>query len=168
MLTCIDIGCVEHGEEESIQHLIDAHHPDLLLGFDPLAHDGLEQINGTWVVTRQMAAWTEITTLTFLERGMCSGVVDREDHDGVSVQAFDVASLIWSLPGDLILKLDCEGSEYPILHHLIDTKADSRLKLALVEWHEGQDRHDHAGDQGFILEHFGAPIKKWDSMAGVA
>ena len=58
-------------------------------------------------------------------------------------------------PPEIILKLDCEGSEYDLLRHLIKTGADTMLKLAWIEW--------HAPDRGreLIEGEIACEIREW-------
>jgi len=173
MLTVIDIGCQPHEQngqiEESINQLLDMFNPDRLIGFDPLVEEREYRIDGCDVELHQMAAWTEWKVLTVLERGMCTGVVSdrRTQQDDILVQGFDLAQLILDDTSDeIILKLDCEGAEYPILEHLIKTGADQHVMLTLVEWHDGRDRHDHQGDRDWIMNHFRSRLVKWNSTGG--
>ena len=57
--------------------------------------------------------------------------------------------------GPIVLKLDCEGAEYDLLRHLMDTRADSRLELAIVEWHD-PDR-----GREFIESNIACRIEQW-------
>ncbi len=65
------------------------------------------------------------------------GNVDVERY--VDVEAIDLASFVLALDRPVkVLKIDVEGAECPIVHHLLDTRAIDRVDTALVELH---DRH---------------------------
>lgn len=136
----VDVGCAVQGVEESIPQLIDRFNPAVLFGFDPHPKlvEGMEQIGGTTVITRQAAMWTSAgrVRLAIPEDARCTGVTDSPD--GVAVDAVDFVDFLMALPsGEVVVKLDCEGAEYPLLSYLVAQGADSRLRLVLVEWHYG-------------------------------
>ena len=138
----IDVGCASYGQgHESVRTLIDKFHPHVLYGFDPLEQTRTFSLNGTLIKIERKAAWTFDGEVDFVASGLVAHVAEslgpmtpvrRE-----KVPCFDLAAFIRSLPQDeIVLKLDCEGAEYPLLEHLIKTKTDELLKLAWVEWHD--------------------------------
>lgn len=96
------------------------------------------------------AAWTYDGEIGFREDNLNSWVTYA--NDAPKVPCFDLATFISDLyvtkhdrlangfldpnEPEIILKLDCEGSEYDLLRHLINTGVDKLLKLAWVEWHD--------------------------------
>ena len=36
----------------------------------------------------------------------------------------------------MLLKLDCEGSEYPIVSHLLEHERLNKVDVVIAEWHE--------------------------------
>jgi FkbM family methyltransferase len=155
----LDLGCYPHGHEISIERLIERYMPDVLYGFDPypalregVTYQTIERHGaGHHTVTvnlRCKAAWTfdgEIEmALVAGARAWDSTVMRdknsrREWDEGeiVSVPCFDLAAFVSDLPrGDLIVKMDIEGAEFPLLDHLVVSGADALVDLCLVEWHD--------------------------------
>lgn len=142
MFSVIDIGCLEHGEEESVHALVERFRPDILFGFDthPDLREGMELVDGVPVVRRRAAAWTHTGTVPVQIMGACTGVAIhgmRPYQNPSLAPCFDLCSLISSLPGRIVLKLDAEGSEYPLLNAISERGLDEQLELVLVEWHDG-------------------------------
>lgn len=76
---------------------------------------------------------------TFIPEGMQldSGTIQRND-----VECIDLNEFILSLSSRIrLLKLDIEGSEIPVLNHLIDRGTMELIDLAVVETHEKQMPH---------------------------
>jgi hypothetical protein len=134
----IDVGCARYGGDYSIERLIEKFEPDTLYGFDPSWEKGMyEPAEGsrTNVVCVSKAAWTFTGTVRFLEDGL-NGQIGTADH-WPWTPCFDLARFIRRLDSghEIILKMDCEGSEYELLEHLMHTGVDERLSLAWIEWH---------------------------------
>ena len=131
----IDLGCYEHEVSKSVEPLIEQFHPEVLYGFDPLLpRSRTITIDETRCILSRKAAWTHAGRLGIRLSG--TGTQVYEDPAG-DVICFDLAKFIARLPAKepVVLKLDVEGAEYPLLEHLRDKGLDLRLTLALVEWH---------------------------------
>ena len=139
-LIVIDVGCAVHHGHDSIRRLIGRFHPKLLLGFDPWPklRPGTVNINGTTVVRSRAAAWVHGhgSFLVLDGWGSYTDDVAPADEKIVQIKTFDLASLIEALPRPLVLKLNAEGAEYPVLHHLVDLGLDAKLDLCIVQWHD--------------------------------
>lgn len=140
MRVVIDGGCANHGGEGSIAPLLAEYAPDVLYGFDPeWAGDALSWRQGACdVEVRKAALWTTGGTVDFVFAGLGGRVRAALDPTKAKlVVAYDLAYFIHALPADadIVLKLDCEGAEYELVPHLVETGADERLSLALIEWH---------------------------------
>lgn len=140
MKIVIDVGCARYGQESSVDRLLERYEPDLLYGFDPNT-ERLEMVRAEFgdndsLILSNAAAWVYDGHVRFVEEGLRSRVSMLE---GDPVPCIDLARFIQELPHvlstEIILKLDCEGAEIPLLHHLHDTEADALLSLCLVEWH---------------------------------
>jgi FkbM family methyltransferase len=156
----VDVGCAPQGSEESIPQLIDRFNPSVLFGFDPHPKtiEGTEQIGGTTVITRQAAMWTSRgrVRLAIPEDARCTGITDSPD--GVEVDAVDFVDFLEALPpGEVVVKLDCEGAEYPLLTYLAERGADSRLQLLVVEWHHGGFARGWETDKPALS----CPVEEW-------
>lgn len=140
----IDIGCARHGNDYSIERLIEEFHPEILYGFDP--HPATTAvppgqcdsyaIDDTVVFVERLAAWIYDGEIGFRQDGLNSWITELKGAE--QVRCFDLAKFIENRAPDkeIVLKIDAEGSEYDLLRHLILRGADKRLKLAWIEWHE--------------------------------
>lgn len=174
MKIVIDVGCARYGGDYSVERLIEMYEPDLLYGFDPQAAGDMLHLNlgkldpmtfellppeGPSVHIRTEAAWTFDGEVRFLPDGL-NGQVGNADHWPL-VPCIDLASFVEGLPpGEIILKLDAEGSEYELLPHLIERDVDERLALVLVEWHP-RPEYDHVTRRTEIERALTCPVEEW-------
>lgn len=134
MSLVIDVGCENSPEANSVRALIEHFHPQELYGLDPRLMDSVDMVmDGTSVSLRPWAAWSRSGHVRFINDGTRSRV--SNGVTGRSVLAEDLAEVIESAPGPVILKLDCEGGEYELIPHLIETGAYLRVEKWLIEWH---------------------------------
>lgn len=84
---------------------------------------------------------------------------DKGKH--ITVPCFDFSKWIEQFRGDfVILKMDCEGAELPILTKMITDGTDDIPTFTFVEWHDGKmptyesNKHD-------ILKQYRGDIKEW-------
>lgn len=153
MSVVVDLGCYPHQDIDSIGILADRYQPRLLLGFDPLAQPELFRRGDTVVMTVPLAAWTRSGTVGFQEAGIDSSV---SNMGGQTVGCFDLADLLAAFDGEqLVVKMDVEGAEYPLLEHLHAENADARLDLLIVEWHGDDDERDR------LLPKMRCRIEEW-------
>lgn len=136
MRVVVDLGCKNWGgEDESLNKLIDRFHPDLYFGFDPHPEitEGVTRIGDTTVIICNKAAWISCGTQTFRESGISSRVINGGSWQ---VETFDVSSFLRSLPEcELIVKMDMERAEYPVLGQLLSDGTHERIDKLLIEWH---------------------------------
>lgn len=140
----IDIGCSPAGGD-SIGYLVREFSPEVLYGFDP--SPAVKQIEGTFdigdtkVIVERKAAWVSDGWLNWVPTGY--GTVTEEEPEHMTAQkvrCFDLSKFILSLKQKNIhLKMDCESAEYPILEHLIKTRAAKKVSLIWIEWHYLQE-----------------------------
>jgi FkbM family methyltransferase len=144
MTTVVDIGASTRAGEQSLVPLIKRFEPDWLYAFDPLWPDevfkGREEIVtniGRLALTQsRKAAWIHDGHIGFLRAGD-DGIRSHVDpNHAASVPCFDLANFLLSLPEKVILKMDCEGAEYTLIPHLIETGAIEKVELLLIEWHK--------------------------------
>ena len=154
MTVVIDVGCARYGGAQSLEHLVAEFDPVMVYGFDPsneiVASAGADwsRVNpnelryltpsGCGVVLEQKAAWIHDGTIGYRADGLGSWVTDLQGAP--QVECVDMAIFIQDIHDnvpqeEIVLKLDCEGSEYEILRHLINKGVDKLLTLAWVEWH---------------------------------
>ena len=128
----IDVGCADHGGDQSIVPLIERFHPGVLFGIDPQVATETYGYDGTTVILTRAIAWSADTTVSLTGGGL--GMRATEDPDG-DRRAFDIGPLILNFAGRIVLKLDAESAEWAIVPHLVANDIDRRLDLILVEWH---------------------------------
>lgn len=142
-LTLVDVGFVQHGTEASLRPLIRRFKPDYVYGFDPLhTHPAtIGSFEGTPVLLTAQAAWTRDGVLALSNP---SGVIATAVHTSenflhataITVPCLDFAWWLSRQRGRLVVKLDVEGAEFPLLQALLNAGLDTRIDLLLVEWHE--------------------------------
>jgi hypothetical protein len=144
----IDLGCAPH-HVPSVEHLVERFHPEVLYGFDPLlSRASTRHVDGTHCVLSRSAAWTHDGHVAVHDAGWGTRVAD--DPEGTA-PCIDIAAFIAGLlPAEIVLKLDVEGSEYPILERLKAEGLDRSLQLVLIEWH---------GEERIRLR---CPVEEWD------
>ena len=136
----IDVGCADQGHDNSIRKLVDRFHPGMLYGFDPAEAMGQAYMVEETSVFVNPTAWGSAAWITdgyvgYIAEGDRSRVVDETESSAVA-PCFDLARFIEALAEpEIILKLDCEGAEVPLLDHLRLSGADKQLSLILVEYH---------------------------------
>jgi hypothetical protein len=141
----IDVGCCRYGGDYSVERLVAEFNPDTLYGYDPNGEASDYTEADTHVQIAKAAVWTHTGYCEYVTPGL-GGFIRGDTGD---TAMFDIKMLVTEAyerhGGPLVLKLDCEGSEYGILERLIETGADRLVEFAWVEWH-GPDR---------------APYRKW-------
>ena len=136
----VDVGSATHGGDVSIEPLIEQFEPDEFYGFDPQQQPVEYQLNGTKVKLQNVAAWTHTGRVHFAGNNLGARVTEDE---GPEVECIDLAVFLEHQleRGGVILKLDAEGSEYPLLDKLIALGLDEQLDEILVEWHCPECHH---------------------------
>lgn len=145
MTVVIDIGCARHGNDYSIERLIEEFRPEYLYGFDP--HESITDksyvVDQTMITLRRQAAWLYDGEIGFLSEGLNSCLSSRDDIPKVT--CFDLGRWIYEeMPAlntrtgrihEVVLKMDAEGAEYELLEHLIEKGYDKLIHVAWIEWH---------------------------------
>jgi hypothetical protein len=161
----VDVGCQPHGEEASVPKLIDRFGPEILFGFDPWPwmEEGIERIGDTIVVRRRAAAWSHAGVVGIKVDGICTGIQTEErlPFDAAFIaEAFDFSGWLRACPPDeVVLKIDAEGAEYPLLAEIHASGLDERLKLVLVEWHSEEMAHGLYAPRPELR----CPVEEWVS-----
>lgn len=145
----VDLGCMPHGHEVSIDPLVERFHPEVLYGFDPYlnGHAKTYEIGDTRVELDSRAAWIfngEIEWVRTTGPIAWDSTVMREKNSRAewmrgeihTVACFDVSEFVLGLPEPPVVKFDIEGAEFPILEHMHETGADQACESILVEWHD--------------------------------
>lgn len=167
----VDVGCYPHGPEESVYRLCDRFRPDLLFGFDPHPEqrEGVEwyehaDLDGwrTTIVLRRRAAWT-MACLAGLKVDGDRTALDWDPSKQWETPTINLPAFLDALPDPIVLKLDCEGAEYPILHAVAERNLDLRLGLVLVEWHDSPEPGDYYGHglASMGKPNLRCPVEEW-------
>jgi FkbM family methyltransferase len=176
MSTVVDVGCASQGAERSIEKLVKRFQPDLFYGFDPALVLPTFTGHGVpphWPIGCRLhleakAAWTRDGRIEFAAAGLDGTVMRAKNGYGEwggevhEVECFDLARFVRDLPdGEVILKLDAEGAEFPLLEHLHAQGADGRLTLVLVEWHDRWMGGDYRARRAAIVAALTCPLEEW-------
>lgn len=159
----IDVGCCPQGPEESVHHLIDRFHPDVLFGFDPFPElvSHVECIDGTVCLFSPRAAWTHDGHVAYSADGILSTAMpELMTKESKLVPCFDLATWLLALPIDpIVVKFDAEGAEFDILDRFHMLGVDALLALVLVEWHDEIDPSGERKDE--LTAKLRCPLELW-------
>ena len=142
MTVVIDVGAARYSGDYSMERLIEQFTPTHLYAIDPNPALIFPEITPEAVTLIHAAAWIVEGEIGFKMDGLNSWVTLSM---GESVPCIDLANFIDDLwlkhQERMVLKLDCEGSEYDLLPHLMYRHCDELLDLILVEWHPNKMGH---------------------------
>ena len=154
----IDVGCAHYNTFKSIEHICDEldFEPRFAVGLDPRCTPDAYFYGHTFVTMLDGAAWTRRGTVDFIENGLGSVTFESGSSDGSrSVWCVDIADLVRGF-APVVLKIDAEGAEVPLLEHLITEGIDSLIHLAWIEWHASTK----ANRKG-ITERLSCEVAEW-------
>lgn len=115
----------------------------------------------TVIVRSRLAAWTNNGFVSYREAGICSGVVPEGDS-AAAVPCFDLVAWLKTLPmpdEEVVLKVDAEGSEFPLMWAIYDNALDLLLKEVLIEYHPASTANGWWRDDRPSLR---CPVQDWD------
>ncbi len=132
---------------------------DLIIGFEPMPREYLELVERFGKTPR-----VRLYNFGLSDRTGSAPVYGTNDNLGASLFAakndvepdvitecdfVEASEFVRQLESDdVILKLNCEGAEVPILHNLIDTGAIHRLRNVMIDWDvrkiPGMEREEQA------------------------
>jgi hypothetical protein len=66
-------------------------------------------------------------------------------------------------PENLIVKMDVEGAEFPLIEHLMETQTDRCIGLLLVEWHTEKMTNpaELKRRKDLLISTLRCPIEEW-------
>lgn len=177
----VDVGCHPHGSEESVYKLVNEYHPEVLFGFDPFPGlvPGMERYPEEAVMARsarlrrelrfpttifraRLAAWLHNGFVPYEAAEMITAGIAPATSTAPVVPCFDLVAWLKTLPMpdvSVILKLDCEGAEYPLLRAIVDADLDLLLTRVVVEWHTEDMAHGHFDKHPARVR---CPVEDWD------
>lgn len=133
--------------------------------FDPTSYKEWQRHQNDHTHFHKKAAWIEDGDIDFSEYGIGSTVMkEKRDWDkGIvrRVQCFDFSKWIEQFRGDhVILKIDIEGAELPVLTKMIEDGTDDIADLTMVEWHDGK-MPTYDSNKGWIWENYRGKLREW-------
>ena len=165
MSIVVDLGCQRHGKDYSIEPLVKRFAPEVLLGFDPAATPLCYQLESTEIVIAASAAWVHNGTVQFSGAGDEATVVRSSSAWNGSERAvpcFDFSAWLGRLHTlKIVVKMDIEGAEVPVLEKLILDGADHRISLLLIEWHDSCFDMEFAERRAAVEENLSCPVEVW-------
>lgn len=134
----VDIGCAARAGDESVHKLIERFQPEHLWGYDPGCRRGTYEWRGCRVTLMDKAVWTRDGRVGFEDTG--NDGIGSYASDGLppGIECVDVARVIQEadkISDWLVLKIDCEGGEYEIVPHLVESGVWPKVGEWLIEWH---------------------------------
>ncbi len=161
----VDLGCERHGTDNSIGPLVERFKPEVLLGFDPAATPLCYQIEDTEVVISTHAAWVNDGTTQFSGAGDEATIVQSSSAwNGTErpVRCFDFSAWLRRLTSPkVIVKMDIEGAELPILEKVVADGTDDRISLLIIEWHDGMFDPSYGGRRTEVEAALRCPAEIW-------
>ena len=166
-----DIGCNTYGEEESTHKLVERFDPEIYIGFDPLyAGPIYQKVRDTHCFFYKVVAWNKDGMTMFNFSSSTSNPVGAPIVTGQrSVKTYanciDFSAVLLEAVGkfkEIIVKMDCEGSEIQLLDRLIEVQADIQISLLLIEWHD-LILNAYTADERLRLTHkLLCPVELWE------
>jgi hypothetical protein len=171
----VDLGCCPHNGDVSVGRLVDRHHPQTLYGFDPLLEsDFTYRSADTDVILEKKAAWTgdgkgllgvggedawSLLNATLIR----DKTAENEWRKEVEVEFFDFGAWILDakLENRLIVKMNVEGAEFPLLQDLYDRKIDGYIDLLYVSWHDDRMGGGYPTWREWLDKRLRCPIEPW-------
>lgn len=138
-------------------------------GFDPNPEfkKAWKQHERPDTIFKRSAAWTEDGELEFTQapRPDRSTVMKEKVNWGegnvLTVPCFDFSTWLKQFRGKhVLLKMDCEGAELPILTKMIEDGTDDIANLTMVEWHDGK-MPQYKSNKGWIWENYRGRLVEW-------
>lgn len=115
----------------------------------------------------QKAAWIEDGEIEFTDspEPIKSTIMKEKFNWGegevYKVPCFDFSKWLEQFRNDhVILKVDCEGAELPILTKMIQDDTDNIADLTMVEWHDGKMPR-YKSNKGWIWENYRGRLVEW-------
>lgn len=154
--------------------LLNIHYPDsykdwIAYGFEPnpaMERKWKRHIKEDTIIKKE-AAWTTdgVITLSIGQPYYKSSVMkekkDYQEGKKMVVPCFDFSKWIEQFRGDtVILKMDIEGAELPILTKMMEDGTDTIPTVTFVEWHDGKMPTYHS-NKHVILDKYKGNIREW-------
>ncbi len=161
----VDLGCERHGKDRSIEPLVKRFSPKVLLGFDPDATPSRFGLEGTEVVINESAAWVRDGTLQLSGEGdkaTVMGASSARNGTERTVPCFDFSQWLNGLASSkVIVKMDIEGAELPVLEKVVADGTDDRISLLILEWHDQFFDSSYSQRRARVEAALRCPVEVW-------
>lgn len=139
--------------------------------FDVYAFDPNPAFKERWEVIKthkpkvnfqNKAAWTYDGHVELVLDDLGSTIMkEKKQGETIMVECFDLARFLKRLPEDyIVVKMDIEGAELPLLTHLIKQEADWKIDMLLVEWHDGK-MPEYDSNKDWIMKNLKCEWHEW-------
>ncbi len=161
----VDLGCQPHGTDYSIEPLIKRFAPKVLLGFDPASTRSCHELEGTDVVITASAAWVHDGEMQLSGEGDKATIMAGSSAGNgteLTVPCFDFSSWLRRLNSPkVIVKMDIEGAELPVLEKVVKDGNDDRISLLLLEWHDQFFDESYGERRAKVEAALRCPVEVW-------
>ncbi len=112
------------------------------------------------------AAWIDDSILKFSETDLDLGASVMPEKRGydttIDVQGFDFSQWLKQFSGEeIVIKMNIEGAEYPIMEKMMKDGTDKLVKDIMVEFHSAKMSGEFIPREQNILANFKANIHEW-------
>lgn len=118
-------------------------------------------------IIQKEAAWTMDGTITlsvgkpYYKSSVMEHKQDYSEGKKIVVPCFDFSEWFRRLRGDFVLlKMDIEGAELPVLTKMIKDGTDDIADITMVEWHDGK-MPGYPSNKKEILENYRGRLVEW-------
>lgn len=176
----IDLGSYDGDSIEQFKNWSKTSFPDkedwIIYGFEPNPKfkDKLEALASDTVIISRKAAWVEDTTMQFavdstdtpLGSTLMSGKKKIWDkNEKIDVEAFDFSQWLKQFEDDfVVVKMDTEGAEFPVLEKMIADDTDKICDCLMVEFHPNKVVEYTTTDKNILIDKLksrGVNILEW-------
>ncbi len=161
----IDLGCEPRGTDRSIEPLVKRFAPKQLLGFDPATSPTRYDLDGTEVVIVSSAAWVRDGTLQLSgadDKATVMGASSARNETELTVPCFDFSDWLAGFElSEVVVKMDIEGAELPVLEKVIADGADDRISLLILEWHDQFFNSSYSLRRAAVEGALRCPVEIW-------
>jgi len=138
--------------------------PALLPHWQTIRDRHIKHLGGMEFINK--AAWIEETALMFSETDFDLGATVMPDKNGynktIEVPAFDFSTWLEQFRGqEVVIKMNCEGAEYPILQKMIQDKTDDIPQSIMVEFHSKKMSGDYYTKEQYIIKNINTKLYEW-------
>ena len=167
-VTVIDLGCKDYGSPDmSRDRLVERFDPQVFYGFDPLlAEPSIADEGGCRTTLDTFAAWTFEGTIRLSDShtGLDSTALHASERwraDGPMVRCFYFSHWLQGRRDILIVKMDIEGAEFPVLRKMREDETDKLVDRLLISWHDHFLPPAYRDFRGELTDTLECEVEEW-------